>query len=71
LKVNPDELQTNPDQNNYEISQQMVTQHKAVRLVNRRLNKEGLDEKNIIKDVNGRALRHYRHSRGINLIDYL
>ena len=69
-KVNSEQLQTNPAQDSYEISQQMVKQHKTARRINRRLNK-GLDEKNIIKDVNQRILRHYRHSRGINLNDYL
>jgi len=62
--VNTEQLQTNPDQDNYEISQQIVNKHKAVRRVKRRLNKEGIDEKNIIEDVNERAL-------GINLNDYL
>jgi len=49
----------------------MVKQHKVARSENRKLNKEGLDEKNIIKDVNQCILRHYRHSGGIKLNDYL
>jgi len=71
LKVNTEQLQTNPNQDNYEISQQMIKKHKADRRINRRLNKEGLDQKNIIEDNNERTLRKYRNTRGINLSHYL
>ena len=70
-KVDVHNIQENYDKDDYETAERVAKQHKSVRRVKRRLNKEGLDEKNIIKDVNERTLRHYRHSRGINLNDYL
>jgi len=51
-KVDTERLQTNPDQDNYEESQQIVKHHDTACRVTRRINKEGLDDKNIIKDIN-------------------
>ena len=69
LKV--ETVEENPDRNEFEEAQQIAKQHKTTRKIKRNLNKEGLNSENVIHDVNEKALRKHRQTKGIDLSFYI